>query len=94
MAKTPILIFSFREPDSYGGFSWDMDTPENREGYIAGARLESEDTRNVIVVACKIAIPEGANPSDVTEILDRDLVFESGHVGEVLFRSDRREDES
>lgn len=94
MAKTPILILSFHEPDSCGGFNWALDTPDRREEWIAAAYKESIDTRDVILIACKLDIPDDAMPNDVTEMLDEELVFESGRVGEVLFRSDRWEDES
>lgn len=90
--KTPILILSFHEPDSCGGFNWALDTPERRQEFLEAAKNEAGDYRDVILIAARLALPEGAMPSDITDMLDEEQVFEAGNAGEILYRSPRWEE--
>lgn len=85
-AKTPLLVLSFHEPDSCGGFNWAIDTPENRAHMVSAAQREAESYRDVILIAAEVNLA-GLTPADVTDLLDAELVFESGRVGKVLYRS-------
>lgn len=91
--KQPLLILSFHEPDSCGGFHWAPDTAENREHLTEAAHRDAEDFRDVILLAATLTLPPDHAPDDVTELLDRELVFESGRVGQILYRSPRWEDD-
>lgn len=88
--KLPILVLSYHEPDSCGGFEWSTDTPSERDIFVRAARVEADSYRDVIVVAAKVVYD--GSPSALTELLDEELVFESGRVGEILFRSEAWED--
>ena len=87
LTKTPILFWSFHEPEGSGGFYWDYDTPTNRLAYVGGGKRDAKDYRDVIVVACSIRVE--ADDAATTDLLDRHLVFESGRVGKILYRSPR-----
>ncbi|WP_406245857.1 hypothetical protein ACI7YT_12515 [Microbacterium sp. M] len=90
---TPVLILSFHEPDSNGGFNWALDTPERRAEWIETAKRDADDYRDVILIAARLNL-DGMAPQDVTDVLDSELVFESGRVGEILYRSERWENEA
>lgn len=91
--KTPTLILSWHEPDSCGGFAWLPDTAENRANLLIDARRDAQDYRDVILLACRLNTA-GLTQQGITDMLDADLVFESGQVGEILYRSPRFEGEA
>lgn len=90
--KTPLLILSFHSPEYGGGFNWTFDTPDLRADWIEAAQTEACSYRDVILIAASLDL-EGLAPHDVTDLLDAELVFESGKVGEILYRSPDWEDD-
>ena len=88
--KTAILVESFSSEASIstgGGFFWMIDSPENRESVIGQAVADSDDYTNVIVVAFSMQFPDVYDDTEITDMLDSDLVFEAGKAGEILYRS-------
>lgn len=91
--KTPLLILSLHGDGFGGGFNWILDTPDRRTDWIEAAKLEATTYRDVILIAARLNL-DGLMPQDVTDLLDAELVFESGQVGEILYRSPDWTDEA
>lgn len=86
MSKIKVIVQSFSGTAMGGGFFWYLDTPEDREIALRSAQRDALDYGNVVVTAFTLKVPGDALPSDITELLDAELVFENGRAGEILYK--------
>lgn len=87
MTKIALVIESFNGGGMGGGFFWWPDTPDNRSAALTEGRKDAADYANVVVLTCVLKVPGDSLPEDITDLLDEELAFESGRVGNILFKS-------